>query len=127
MLMLFSFPSFFSSFVTRKALQDASVLLTDERNENNEEKPHRKPELISLISCDSFFSFFVGREDTAGTTAENHAFDGQFWACLSFPSSASIEESQPTVRGHALSRCPLPGWRVAAAPSTPAKAKGQEP
>jgi hypothetical protein len=39
--------------------------------------------------------------------------------------SGVISESQPTYRGHKLALVPPHGWRVAAAPSNPAKAERQ--
>jgi hypothetical protein len=125
MLTLVSFPSFFSFFVSKEALRCASCALMCEKNEINEERRHQKPGLISLISCDSFISLFVNIKDHADTAVKNHAFGGQFCACFCLPFSGAISKSQPTGCGHTLTRCPLPGWRVAAAPSTPAKAKRQ--
>ncbi|MCL2124179.1 MAG: hypothetical protein FWH34_08800 [Desulfovibrionaceae bacterium] len=72
--------------------------------------------VISLFSHISLFPLFAVLQTHAGALVQNHASDGWFRACF-FPAySGAISESQPTVRGHTLTRCPLPGWRVAAAP-----------
>jgi hypothetical protein len=83
----------------------------DERNETNEKKLCRKASLISLISCNSFFSLFVSVKDRADTAIPNHAF-----GCLiglAYP--AIILESQPTQRGHR----PLLGLAREGLPSNP--------
>ena len=82
---------------------------------------------MRIFSFISFFSFFVSPLDRAGTVAHHHASDGQLWSCFGLPYPGAISKSQPTGCGHTLPRCPLPGWRVAAAPSTPAKAKRPKP
>ena len=120
MLMLFSFPSFFSFFVSKKAMRCTSCALINERNENNEERRHRKSgliSLISLISCNSFFSLFVNIKDSISTVVQNHAFGVQFWACFHLPSYGVISESQHTRCAHRA----LPGLAGGAAPSTPQK------
>ena len=127
MLTLVSFPSFISLFVQHYILQCASCAFMDEKNEMNEEIRYLKQGFISLISCSSFFSLFVSIKEYVGTVVQHHVFDGQFAACFFLPSSGAISKSQPTGCGHTLLRCPLPGWRVAAAPSTPAKAKRPKP
>ena len=72
--------------------------------------------VISLFSHISLFPLFAALQDHAGVFAQNHASDGQFRAWI-FPAySGAISESQPTVRGHTLTRCPLPGWRVRSSP-----------
>ena len=79
--------------------------------------------MLTLISCNSFFSFFVSIKNPIDTVVQNQAFDDQLRDCLCLLYSGVISESQPTVRGHTLTRCPLPGRRVAAAPSTPERPK----
>ena len=84
------------------------------------EKRYRTPKTVQrLIALISLFSLFADLQDPADAVAQNHVFRGQCRACFCLPYSVTISESQPTVRGHTLTRCPLPGWWVAAAPSTP--------
>ena len=123
MLTLNSFLSFFSFSVSKEALQCASCSFVDEINENNEERQCWKSGLFSVISCNSFLSLFVSPQDRAGSMVQNHALCGQFLACFSPSFSGTISGSQPTGCGHTLTRCPLPGWWVAAAPSTPKRPK----
>jgi len=54
------------------------------------------PLIISLISCNSFFSLFVSIQDRAGPIIKNHALRSQFLACFSPPYSGTISESQHT-------------------------------
>ena len=62
-------------------------------------------------------------QDRAGAiVVKNHALRGQFRTCISPSFSGTISGSQPTGRGHTLTRSPLPGWRVAVAPTSPTKA-----
>ena len=119
MLTLISFPSLFSLFVHKEALQCMSCVLMDERNENNEERRHRRSGLISLISCNSFFSLFVNIKDAISTVVQNHAFGVQFWACFCLLSSGVISKSQHTRCAHRA----LPGLAGGFAPSTPSKGK----
>jgi len=119
MLMLVSFPSFFSFFVSKEALLCAACVLMDERNESNEERRLLKPGLISLISCNSFFSLFLHIQEPAGSVVHNPAFGGQFWACFCLPSPGAISESQHTRCAHRA----LPGLVGGSAPSTPCKGK----
>ena len=101
MLMLLSFLSFFSSFVCMPCCDQRIEPHLHEKNEKYEESSAEEDRGLSVFSFSSFFSSAV-------------------YPDAAFPSCASIEESQPTVRGHAL-RCSLPGWWGAAAPSTPKK------
>ena len=81
------------------------------KNEINEKMQCRKARLISLISCNSFFSLFVSVKDRADTTIPNHAF-----GCLYSPAyPAIIVEGQPTQRGHR----PLLGLAREGLPSNP--------
>ena len=79
--------------------------------------------MLMVISQNSLFSLFAALQDYVAMFVQEHAFCSHFLACFSLPYSGVISESQPTVRGHTLTRCPLPGWRVAAAPSTPERPK----
>jgi hypothetical protein len=49
------------------------------------------------------------------------AFLFRFWVFFQAAFSGAILKSQPTVRGHTLTRCPLPGWQVRSAPCPPQK------
>ena len=77
------------------------------------------PLIISLISCNSFFSLFVSIQDRAGPIIKNHALRSQFLACFSPPYSGTISESQHTRCTHRVLR-ELAG---ACRPSTPQRAK----
>ena len=98
--------------MSKKALPCASCALMDERNENNEEKSHRGPRLISLTSCNSFFSLFVSIKDPAVESPEIMPLTVSFGLVLAFhPSALSPGASIPVVpTGHCR------GWRVAPPP-----------
>ena len=99
MLMLLSFPSFFSSFVGRRYRQRITALSAYERNEKHEERRSRVTDVFSVISSNSFISFSVFFRD-----APNF---------LPFRPGV-ISNSQPTRCGHTLHGVPCRGWRVAA-------------
>ena len=99
MLMLLSFPSFFSSFVGQRYHQWITALSAHERNEKYEERLSRATGVFSVISSNSFISFSVFFRDAPNM--------------LPFRSGV-IADSQPTRCGHTLRGVPCRGWRVAA-------------
>lgn len=99
MLMLLSFPSFFSSFVGRRYRQRITALSAYERNEKHEERRSRVTDVFSVISSNSFISFSVFFRDAPNI--------------LPFRPGV-ISNSQPTRCGHTLHGVPCRGWRVAA-------------
>ena len=119
--------SFFSFCMMKDGLKRIVSCIEYEINENNEKTPCNELMVISSNSFNSFFSLFVNIKDPISAVIQNHAFCGQFCVCFCLPFSGAISKSQPTGCGHTLALCPLPGWRVAAAPSTPAKAKRPKP
>jgi hypothetical protein len=105
MLTIISFSSFFSCFVSIKAMQI------------------QNPRLFSLISCDSFFSLFVSIQDQASVLVRSHAFASPCEACFCSASPGVKSESQHTRCTHRV----LPGLAGGAAPSTPENAERQKP
>ena len=99
MLMLLSFPSFFSSFVGQRYHQWITALSAHERNEKYEERLSRATGVFSVISSNSFISFSVFFRDPPDM--------------LSFRPGV-IAYSQPTRCGHTLRGVLCRGWRVAA-------------
>ena len=99
MLMLLSFPSFFSSFVGQRYHQWITALSAHERNEKYEERLSRATGVFSVISSNSFISFSVFFSDAANM--------------LPFRPGV-IANSQPTRCGHTLRGVHCWGWRVAA-------------
>ena len=99
MLMLISFSSFFSSFVTQRHSQQFTALSTHEKNETYEQPHSRARGLVSVISSNSFISFSVFFRDSPDM--------------LPFRSGV-IVDSQPTRCGHTLRGVHCRGWRVAA-------------
>ena len=99
MLMLLSFPSFFSSFVGQRYHQWITALSAHERNEKYEERLSRATGVFSVISSNSFISFSVFFRDVGKV--------------LPFCSGV-IFYSQPTRCGHTLRGVLCRGWRVAA-------------
>ena len=101
MLMLLSFSSFFSSFVTQQHGQRSTALSAHERNEKYEERLSRATGVFSVISSNSFISFSVFFRDAPNM--------------LPFRSGV-IADSQPTRCGHTLRGVHFRGWRVRSAP-----------
>ena len=99
MLMLISFSSFFSSFVTQRHGQLITALSAHERNETYEQTRSRTRGISSVISSNSFISFSVFFRDAPNM--------------LPFRPGV-IADSQPTRCGHTLRGVPCRGWRVAA-------------
>ena len=99
MLMLLSFSSFFSSFVTQQHGQRSTALSAHETNEKYEERLSKVTGVFSVISSNSFISFSVFFRDAPNM--------------LPFRSGV-IADSQPTRCGHMLCGVPCRGWRVAA-------------
>lgn len=104
MLMLLSFSSFFSSFVTQRHGQLITALSAHERNETYEQTHSRTRGIVSVISSNSFISFPVFFRDAA--------------KILPFCSGV-IADSQPTRCGHTLRGVPCRGWRGALRPFEP--------
>ncbi len=101
MLMLLSFPSFFSSFVGQRYHQWITALSAHERNEKYEERLSRATGVFSVISSNSFISFSVFFRDAPNM--------------LPFLPGV-ISNSQPTRCGHTLRGVHFRGWRVRSAP-----------
>ena len=99
MLMLLSFSSFFSSFVTQQHGQRSTALSAHERNETYEQTHSMARGIVSVISSNSFISFSVFFRDAPDM--------------LPFRSGV-IVDSQPTRCGHTLRGVHCRGWRVAA-------------
>ena len=99
MLMLLSFPSFFSSFVGQRYHQWITALSAHERNETYEQTHSMARGIVSVISSNSFISFSVFFRDAPNM--------------LPFLPGV-ISNSQPTRCGHTLRGVPCRGWRVAA-------------
>ncbi|MDL2316671.1 hypothetical protein LJC59_06280 [Desulfovibrio sp. OttesenSCG-928-A18] len=99
MLMLLSFSSFFSSFVTQRHGQRITALSAHEKNETYEQTRFRTRGIVSVISSNSFISFSVFFRDVAKIVPFR---------------SGVIADSQPTRCGHTLRGVPCRGWRVAA-------------
>ena len=110
MLMLLSFPSFFSSFVGQRYHQWITALSAHERNEKYEERLSRATGVFSVISSNSFISFSVFFRDAPNM--------------LPFLPGV-ISNSQPTRCGHTLRGVHCRGWRVAAPLRTLQKQKGR--
>jgi hypothetical protein len=83
--------------------------------------------MLIVISHISLFSQFADLQDSAVAVVQNHAFGRPFWTFFRSIYPGLISKSQPTFRGHTPARCLPHGWRRAAAPSNPAKAKRQKP
>ena len=77
------------------------------------------PLIISLISCNSFFSLFVSLQDRAGSIVQNHVLRGQFSSVLAFRIPALFRRASIPVVPTGYSG----SWRVTAVPSTPERAK----
>lgn len=99
MLMLLSFPSFFSSFESQRYHLCIVPLAAYEKNEKDEEKRSRSKRLFSVISSHSFISFPAFFRDVANMLP----------VCF-----GAISNSQPTRCGHTLRGVHCRGWRVAA-------------
>lgn len=99
MLMLLSFPSFFSSFVGQWYHLWIVPLTAYERNEKDEVRCSWARGFFPLISSHSFISFPVIFCDA----------DNILPIC-----SGAISNSQPTRCGHTLRGVHCRGWRVAA-------------
>ena len=99
MLMLLSFPSFFSSFVEQRDHLLIAALSAHETNEKYEERLSKVTGVFSVISSNSFISFSVFFRDAPNM--------------LPFRPGV-IADSQPTRCGHTLRGVPCRGWRVAA-------------
>ena len=99
MLMLLSFPSFFSSFVEQRDHLLIAALSAHETNEKYEERLSKVTGVFSVISSNSFISFSVFFRDAPNM--------------LPFRSGV-IADSQPTRCGHTLRGVLCRGWRVAA-------------
>ena len=101
MLMLLSFPSFFSSFVEQRDHLLIAALSAHETNEKYEERLSKVTGVFSVISSNSFISFSVFFRDVGKV--------------LPFCSGV-IFYSQPTRCGHTLRGVHCRGWRVRSAP-----------
>lgn len=99
MLILLSFPLFFSSFVGQRYHMWIAPLPAYEINEKDEETHTGSRGLFSIISSDSFISFSVFFRDVGNMLP----------FCL-----GAISNSQPTRCGHTLRGVHCRGWRVAA-------------
>ncbi|MDR2573569.1 MAG: hypothetical protein LBC94_04365 [Desulfovibrio sp.] len=99
MLMLLSFPSFFSYFAGRRDHLVITVLSANERNETYEQMRSKTRGTIAVISSNSFISFAAFFRDAT--------------TIVPFRSGV-IADSQPTRCGHTLRGVPCRGWRVAA-------------
>jgi hypothetical protein len=104
MLILISFSSFFSSFDRMRSYGRVIESRLHEINEKYEESHIGEGGVISVNSFNSLHSFSFFFRDVAAVLL----------LCPGF-----ISKSQPTVRGHALLRSPLPGWRGVAPLRTP--------
>ena len=101
MLMLLSFPSFFSSFVEQRDHLLIAALSAHETNEKYEERLSKVTGVFSVISSNSFISFSVFFRDVAKIVPFR---------------SGVIADSQPTRCGHTLRGVHFRGWRVRSAP-----------
>ena len=99
MLMLISFSSFFSSFVTQRHGQLITAWSAHERNETYEQTRSRTRGISSVLSSNSFISFSVFFRDAP--------------TMLPFRPGV-IAESRPARCGHTRRGVPCRGWRVAA-------------
>ena len=109
MLMLISFSSFFSSFVTQRHGQLITALSAHERNETYEQTRSRTRGISSVISSNSFISFSVFFRDAPNM--------------LPFRPGV-IADSQPTRCGHTLRGVHCRGWRGALRPFEPLPKRG---
>jgi len=116
---IFSFNSFFSFFVGKKALQCASCSLVNEINENNEKNPCNKQRGISLVSLNSFISLFVSTQDRASLLSKITPFAVSFWPVFAFHIPALFRRASIPVVPTGYNG----SWRVTAVPSTPERAK----
>jgi len=108
--------------------KDCEISIINEKSEINvfnEKSPCNELRVISLVSLHSFFSLFVSIKDPAETVAKIYisvSVLGVFQRVFASAFSGVILKSQPAVRGHTLTRYPLPVWRVVVAPTSPIKA-----
>lgn len=109
MLMLLSFSSFISSFVTQRHSQRITAVSAHERNETYEQMHSRARGIVSSNSFISFSVFFCDAPDM-----------------LPFRPGV-IADSQPTRCGHTLRGVHCRGLASGCAPSNPAKAERQKP
>ena len=119
-----SYFSFFSLFVTIKAIYHGLASVVYEINEEKEKTVQSHRDIFSVNSCNSFFSYFVTVRPSVRKVSRNPVFHSLFCGCFASCVSGIISNSQPTTCGHTA--CSLRvGWRVAAAPSNPAKIQRQ--
>ena len=116
-----SYFSFFSLFVILQATCHGIASVVYELNEEKAKIVQHHREIFSVVSCNSFFSYFVTVRATVRKISQYSVCRSLLYSCFASFVSGVKSEGQHTRCTHRV----LPRLAGGAAPSTPEKGKRQ--